>query len=124
MTYGGATTTVKGRPLTEADRRKHSQSASDREKAVPLIIVYVAGLVIALVASLIVVDKTRGWAIATLTSGVAAMALIVQLALGFPSVEGIPRGEGGWTYTAWFWLGLACSTAAPLVSISPSRSSP
>src|SRR5207302_913631 len=117
MTYGGTTTTVKGRPVSEADRRKYSQSASDREKPVPVIILYVAGLVIALVASLSAADRARCWAIATLASGIAAAALVVQLALGFPLVEGIPRGDGGWTHTIWFWLGLACTTAAPLISI-------
>ncbi len=117
MTFGGSTTTVKGKPVSEADRTKHSQSASDREKPVPLMILYAAGLVVALVASLIVTATSRRWAVATLASGVAAAAMVIQLALGFPLVEGIPRGEGGWTHTIWFWLALASSMAAPLISI-------
>jgi hypothetical protein len=64
---------------------------------------------------LIAVDQTRRWSIATLASAIAAGAMVLQIALGFPLVEGIPRGEGGWNYTVWFWLALVCTIAAPLV---------
>lgn len=117
MTYGGTKTTVNGKPVPEADRSKHSLTAGNREKPVPLIILYLVGMVAALGASLIVADKWRQWAFDTLASGMAAAALLIQLALSFPLVEGIPRGEGGWTYTVWFWLALAFSIAAPLVSV-------
>lgn len=117
MIYGGTTTTLKDRPPSETDRRKFSQGTSDREKPVPLIVVYAVGLVIALGCSFLPVGQTRRWMITTLASGIAAVALVIQLALGFPLVEGIPRGEGGWNYTVWFWLALACTIAAPLVSL-------
>jgi hypothetical protein len=117
MLYGGTTTTVNGKPISDADRSKHPQSPADREKPVPLVIVYVVALVAALLSSLVVTDKLLRWVFATVASAIAAVALIVQLALGFPLVEGIPRGGGGWTYTTWFWLALAFSLAAPIVSI-------
>lgn len=117
MTYGGTTTTVNGKPVPQADRNKHSQAAGDREKPVPLVALYGVGLVVALGASLIGVGKSWRWVFNTLASGMAAAALVIQLALGFPLVEGISREEGGWTYTPWFWLALAISVAAPLVSV-------
>jgi hypothetical protein len=117
MLYGGSTTTVNGKPISAADRSKHSQRAGDQEQPVPLVIVYAVALVVALVSSLVVADKVLRWVFATTASGIAAGALVVQVALGFPLVEGMPRGQGGWTYTIWFWLALAFSLAAPLASV-------
>lgn len=116
MVYGGTTTTVDGKAPTAADLKKVGQEVAGRDGPVPLVGVCLVGLLAALIAHFAVRDRSLrlGWT--TLCSGVGAAALVVQVALGFPLVKDMPRGEGGWTYTPWFWLALAAVIAVPMTS--------
>ena len=118
MLYGDTSTTVAGKPATDVDRKNFSQQAGEREKPVLLMILCGGCLIATFVFSLLVPSQNGRWVLATVASGTAAGAMIIQLALGFPLVKDVPRGEGGWNYTAWFWFALISILAVFLVSLS------
>ena len=118
MIYGATTTTIDGKPLSEAERQNARRDAGDREQPVPLMIIYAACLIMAFIESLVIANLAKRWLFTTISCGFACAMLIVQLALGFPLVKDIPRGENGWSYTAWFWESLGITIVAFLVSLS------
>jgi len=124
MTFGNSITTVNGKLATQSERTQAAQKTGKRESPVPLMIICGASLVAALAFSLLVANHGRRWLLATAASGAAATALVVQLALGFPLVEGVPRGNGGWHYTPWFWIALASTCGLFLVSLGEKLVSP
>ena len=81
-------------------------------------IVYAACLIMAFIESLVIANLAKRWLFTTISCGFACAMLIVQLALGFPLVKDIPRGENGWNYTAWLWGSLGIAIVAFLVSLS------
>jgi hypothetical protein len=116
MIYGGTTTTVNGQPLSEAEKQNAAREAGQREKPVPLIILYAACLIMALLGSLVISNVAKRWLFTTISCGVACAALILQIALAFPLVKDIPRAETLWSYTAWFWGSLGMTILSFLVS--------
>jgi hypothetical protein len=115
MTYGGFTTTVNGQPPSEQDRIQLIRQTGDKNFVAPAVIVYALCLLFALAMGIFVRDWNSYRLLAGLGSLAALLALIVQLAIGFPIVEEIPRKQAsnGWSYTSWFWIGIA-ATLAPL----------
>ena len=124
MLYGGTTSTVGGKPVSDAERLKNARVTDDREKPVPLVILCAISLLATLVFSLTISDRDQCWLLATSASGLAAACFILQVTLGFPLVRDIPRGNGGWNYTPWFWLALISIIAVFLVSVRERLSLP
>jgi hypothetical protein len=112
MTYGGTSTTVNGKPISDARRQQAGREVGAREKPALLMIGYAACLLSALVAALTIRDAARRWLVCLAASAGACVLIVIQVATGFPLVEGVPKGEGGWSYTAWFWAALAMTFAA------------
>jgi hypothetical protein len=119
MTYGGFTTTVNGKAPTEQEQVEMNRRKGERNLAAPALLLYALCLLAGLAVSIISRDRNRRFLLAGSASLAAVVVLVVQLATGFPMLDGVPRRQGtdGWTYTAWFWLGLVSTLAAFLMSV-------
>jgi hypothetical protein len=116
-TYGGTSSYVNGRAVTVEGQQQPPPPAPAW-----LLTVHAAALVLALLFSQWMRQSRTRWLGVTLFSGVAAGALIAQIANGFPIVEGWQQRGGQWQfvtveYTPWYWIAIAASIATPVVSL-------
>ncbi len=109
--YGGVSKYANGR-LVEGGMKVPQEP--DHEPAW-LLTVHAAALVLALLASQWMKRGNPRWLAVTLLSGVAAGVLIAQIVNGFPMLKDAPKDKI--EYTPWYWIAIASSIAAPIVSL-------
>ncbi|MBW3539748.1 MAG: hypothetical protein KY476_05715 [Planctomycetes bacterium] len=86
---------------------------NDGPDPAPLLILFGLSIVAGAVAGFVVREpRTRRFAVAG-AAGVAVLLLVVQLAVGFPLLDGMPQdGPFEIRYTIWFWLTWLTTLAA------------
>jgi hypothetical protein len=117
--YGGHSITVNGKTPTDTQKMSRQvlpnqgQGANQQLSAAPLMVLFLASLGAGLAAGLAVPNAQRRWLICAIALGV----LVIQTMIGFPLTAKIPRGDGGWNYTLWFWLTVASTFGTVVLSL-------